>query len=126
MAVMTRETSEVRVPDGPWYSRAGREPGMWYVLFTMYAAGVALFSGPGQDQYWGRGACAGYAVAAVLALCTPGRLVRAGRMAALAAAIAGTVAGPVIWLAANRPDLPDVTVVLRSGSLLLAPRHPVP
>ncbi|HXL94843.1 MAG TPA: hypothetical protein VN969_38440 [Streptosporangiaceae bacterium] len=119
MAVMTCEKSDVLMPEGPWYSRAGREPGMWYVLFTVYAAGVALFSGPGQDQYWGRGACAGYAVAAVLALCTRGGLVRAGRMAALVAALAGTVAGPVIWLAAHQPDLPDVTVVLRSGSLLL-------
>ena len=119
MAVMTCEKSDVLMPEGPWYSRAGREPGMWYVLFTVYAACVALFSGPGQDQYWGRGACAGYAVAAVLALCTRGGLVRAGRMAALVAALAGTVAGPVIWLAAHQPDLPDVTVVLRSGSLLL-------
>jgi hypothetical protein len=116
MVVMTREKSEVRVPDRPWYSRIGREPGTWYMLFTVYAAAVALFCGAGQDQYWGRGACAGYAVAAMLVLCTRSRL---GRIAALVAALAGTVAGPVVWLTANQPNLPDVTVVLRSGSLLL-------
>jgi hypothetical protein len=120
MAVMTRETSEVRVPERPWYARIGREPGTWYVLFTVYAAAVALFSGPGQDQYWGRGACAGYAVAAMLVICTRGtRAPRLGRMVALGAALAGTVVGPVAWLATHQPNLPDVTVVLRSGSLLL-------
>jgi hypothetical protein len=113
MAVLTYERSNVQVPEQSWYQRAGREPGTWYALFAVYAAGVALFSGPGQDQYWGRGACCGYVLAAVLALGLR------NRVAALAAALAGTVAGPVIWLAAHRPDPSDVTVVLRSGSLLL-------
>jgi hypothetical protein len=93
-----------------------RRPDAWYAGFAVYAACVALFSGPGLDRWWGIWAAGGYAVAAALAACwrTP-----AGRPAALAAAVAGALAAPLTWLATQEPSTPDTTVVARSGILLL-------
>jgi hypothetical protein len=99
-----------------WYRRLPRRPEAWYAAFAIYAGAVALFSGLGQDRWWGVWACAGYAVAAVLAGCWRGPR---GRLGALAAALAGGLAWPLTWLATWRPATPDVTVVMRSGILLL-------
>jgi len=93
-----------------------RRPDAWYAGFAVYAACVAVFSGPGLDQWWGTWAAAGYAVAATVAA---SYRTRTGQLAALAAAVAGALVAPLTWLATQEPATPDVTVVARSGVLLL-------
>jgi hypothetical protein len=84
-------------------------------VFAVYAAGVAAFSGPGLDRWWGIWAAGGYAAAAAAAWCWRSR----GRQAALAASLAGALVAPVVWLATQAKATPDVTVVTRSAGLLL-------
>ncbi len=62
-------------------------------------------------------AAGGYAVAAVISVAAPGRA-WGGRLA-IAASLAGALAGPAIWLMTREPTPPDVAVVARSGVLLL-------
>ena len=95
----------------------GRGRAVWYAGFALYAAGVALFSGPGLDHWWGAWAAGGYAVAALITL-TAARRAWAGRLA-VAAAIAGALVAPALWLMTREPTPPDVAVVARSGVLLL-------
>ncbi len=107
-------------PGGParrlWLESVLRNPAAWYAGFAFYAAGVALFSGLGQDHWWGTWAAGGYAVAAVVAAC---RRTRGGQLAALAATVAGALVAPFVWLGTQAPATPDVVVVARSGALLL-------
>jgi hypothetical protein len=125
---------------------AARRPAAWYAGFALYAAGVALFSGRGLDRWWGIWAAGGYAIAAAVAVfggthgthgthgscgsrCTHGthdicgsRRIRCtcrGQAAALAVAVAGALAAPLVWLASREPVTPDALVVARSGVLLL-------
>ena len=97
----------------------------WYAGFALYAAGVALFSGLGQDHWWGAWAAGGYAIAAVMAVLAhvAGRRSARRRQVLVAASVAVSVAGaliaPTAWLMATASALPDVTVVARSGVLLL-------
>src|SRR5262245_8919290 len=101
-----------------WHRLSGavRRPAAWYAGFAVYAAGVALFSGPGLDHWWGAWAAGGYAAAAAIAaLCRS----RGGQVAALAVAVAGALAAPLSWLATREPITPDAAVVARSGVLLL-------
>jgi hypothetical protein len=86
-----------------------------YGAFALYAAGVALFSGPGLDHWWGTWAAGGYAIAAAI---TAWGRPWSGR-AAVAASLAGALIGPAIWLMTREPTPPDVAVVARSGVLLL-------
>ena len=51
-----------------WLDRVLRQPAAWYAGFAVYAACVALFSGPGLDHWWGTWAACGYAVAAAIAV----------------------------------------------------------
>jgi hypothetical protein len=95
---------------------AARRPAAWYAGFALYAAGVALFSGRGLDQWWGIWAAGGYAIAAAVAASRGPRGVQA---AALAVAVAGTLVAPLVWLATREPVTPDALVVARSGVLLL-------
>jgi hypothetical protein len=95
----------------------GRGRAMWYAGFAVYAAGVALFSGPGLDHWWGAWAAGGYAVAAVIMASAPGRAW--GARLAIAAAIALALAAPALWLMTKEPTPPDVAVVARAGALLL-------
>jgi hypothetical protein len=95
----------------------GRGRAMWYAGFAVYAAGVALFSGPGLDHWWGVWAAAGYAVAAVITLSAAGQAWCA--RLAVAVAIAGALAVPALWLMTREPTPPDVAVVARAGTLLL-------
>ena len=90
---------------------------VWYSGFAVYAAGVALFSGPGLDHWWGAWAAGGYAVAAVVTVAGSGRAW--GRRLAVAASLAGALAAPTLWLMTREPTPPDVAVVARSGVLLL-------
>src|SRR5215469_11987730 len=93
-----------------------RRPAAWYAGFAIYATGVALFSGPGLDHWWGAWAAGGYAAAAAIAATCRSR---GGQVAALAIAVAGALAAPLCWLATQEPSTPDATVVARSGVLLL-------
>jgi hypothetical protein len=95
----------------------GRGRAGWYAGFAVYAAGVALFSGPGLDHWWGAWAAGGYAIAAVITLTAAGR--GWGGRLAVAVAIAGALVAPAIWLMTKEPAPPDVAVVARSGVLLL-------
>jgi hypothetical protein len=90
---------------------------MWYAGFAVYAAGVALFSGPGLDHWWGAWAAGGYAIAAVIMVIAPGRAW--GARLAIAAAVAGALVAPALWLMTKEPTPPDVAVVARAGALLL-------
>jgi hypothetical protein len=92
----------------------------WYTAFALYAAGVALFCG-GLDRVWGDWAVAGYAVAAAVAAWQP---TRRGQHAALAVALLGALAGPLIWLAVLAHITSDSLVVENSAIQLL--RHGVP
>ncbi|HTU75939.1 MAG TPA: hypothetical protein VMG38_20675 [Trebonia sp.] len=103
----------------------GMARGRWlaacYAGFALYAAGVALFSGLGQDHWWGTWAAGGYAIAAALALLAR-RYSPNGRRLVGASAIVCVAVGliaPTAWLMATAQALPDVTVVARSGVLLL-------
>ena len=96
---------------------SGRHRAVWYAGFAVYAAGVALFSGPGLDHWWGAWAAGGYAIAAVIATAFPGRAW--GGWLAIAASLAGALAAPALWLMTREPTPPDVAVVARSGVLLL-------
>ncbi len=100
----------------------GSRRAVWYSGFALYAAGVALFSGPGLDHYWGAWAAGGYAVAAAITMVTagraPGRQALGARLA-IAASLAGALAAPTLWLLTKEPTPPDVAVVARSGVLLL-------
>jgi hypothetical protein len=105
----------------------GRRRAVWYSGFALYAAGVALFSGPGLDHYWGAWAAVGYAVAAAITVLAswrpPGwqapRWQALGARLAIAASLAGALAAPTLWLLTKEPTPPDVAVVARSGVLLL-------
>jgi hypothetical protein len=103
----------------------GRRLAAWYVGFAVYAAGVALFSGLGQDHWWGTWAAGGYAAAAVTAAAAAvvsRRSARGGRLlvaASVGVSVAGALIAPTLWLMATASALPDVTVVARSGVLLL-------
>jgi hypothetical protein len=114
-------TSAAPTPVAP-QRPAGRNglAAMWYAVFAVYAGGVAAFSGPGLDRWWGIWAAGGYAAAAALAWCWRSR----GRHAALAASLAGALVAPVVWLATQAPATPDVTVVTHSASLLLHHANP--
>src|SRR5215469_10088016 len=117
VATTSAAPAPVASPRTAW--RRGRAAA-WYAAFAVYAAGVAAFSGPGLDRWWGIWAVGGYAAAAVLAWCWRSR----GRQAALTASLAGALAAPVVWLATQAPATPDVTVVTRSAALLLHHGNP--
>jgi hypothetical protein len=95
----------------------GGRRAVWYAGFAVYAAGVALFSGPGLDHWWGAWAAGGYAAAAVITVTAAGRAWCA--RLAVAAAIAGALVAPALWLMTREPTPPDVAVVARAGVLLL-------
>jgi hypothetical protein len=118
MAILTpiAPPSQPNPPQTRRLTSALKHPATCYAGFALYAAGVALFSGLGQDQWWGIWAAGGYAVAAVVAARWPAR---AGRLTALAAAVAGALVAPSVWLMTQAPATPDVAVVARSGVLLL-------
>jgi hypothetical protein len=98
-----------------------RRAAWWYAGFAIYAAGVAIFSGPGDDRSWGIWASFGYAAAAAVAAAWPSRRGQAG---AMMAALAGALAAPLSWLALTAPATPDVAVVTRSGALLASHATP--
>jgi hypothetical protein len=95
----------------------GRRRGVWYAGFALYAAGVALFSGPGLDHWWGTWAAGGYAVAAVISGVASGRAW--GERLAVAVGLTGALAASALWLMTQEPTPPDVAVVARAGVLLV-------
>jgi hypothetical protein len=90
----------------------GRRYAAWFAGFAVYAAGVALFSGPGLDRWWGAWAVGGYGLAGLAAAAGRGRL-------GITLALAGALAAPTLWLITREPVTPDAAVVARSGVLLL-------
>src|SRR5215469_7496441 len=94
-----------------WLRHACGRVEVWYAGFAVYAAGMALFSGPGEDHYWGIWASGGYAAAAALAWRWPSRR---GRVVALATAAAGALAAPTAWLTICAPATPEAAVVSRA------------
>ncbi len=108
----------------------GRRLAAWYMGFAVYAAAVALFSGLGQDHWWGTWAAGGYATAAVVAAAAAmvaRRSARGGRLlagASVGVSVAGALIAPTLWLMTTASALPDVTVVARSGVLLLHHGNP--
>jgi hypothetical protein len=100
-------------------------PATWYAGFAAYAAGVALFCGPGLDHWWGTWAAPGYAAAALVAAVGTARgHRRAAQAVALAVAVAAALIAPLTWLATREPLTADAAVVMRSGALLA--RHGTP
>jgi phosphatidylinositol alpha-1,6-mannosyltransferase len=83
------------------------------------------FSGLSLDQRWGARVGIGYAVAAAVAVAANlvrRRSSRGGRMllaASVGAGALGALILPVLWLMTSAPATSDVTVVSRSGALLL-------
>ena len=97
----------------------------WYAGFAAYAAGVVAFSGLSLDERWGIWVGIGYAVAAVVAFAgsvAARRSVHGGRLllaASVGVSVAGVLIAPTMWLVTSEPATSDVTVVARSGTLLL-------
>jgi hypothetical protein len=111
-----RPLGPVAPPDQPKTQPRSCRAAVCYAAFTLYSIGVAVFSGLSQDRCWGICASTGYAAAAVIAAVWPARR---GRLAALAAALAGALTAPLTWLAGLAPATPVVAVVTRSAALLL-------
>jgi hypothetical protein len=97
----------------------------WYAGFGVYAAGVVAFSGLSLDQRWAMRAGIGYAAAAVLAIAANvvgRRSSRGGRLllaASVGVGLLGALILPVLWIMTSAHATSDVTVVARSGALLL-------
>ncbi len=85
-------------------------------ISAIYGLLVALLSGEPLHRLWGAWACAGYAAAALIAA-----LWRSGRGPAAAAAVslAGALAGPLVQLAAQGRNMPEVSVIEHAAVLLL-------
>lgn len=76
MGTLTAPAPTTPLAGPPWSAGRGpasRKAAAWYAVFAAYAGGVAAFSGPGEDRWWGIWAVGGYAAAAI-ALTWPPRL----------------------------------------------------
>ena len=83
---------------------------------AIFALLVALLSDQPVHRLWGVWACAGYAAAALItAVWRSGR----GISAAAAVSLAGAVVGPLVQLAAQGRNMPEVTVIEHAAALLL-------
>ncbi|MEV7561949.1 hypothetical protein [Streptomyces sp. NPDC089795] len=83
-----------------------------WLLAAAWALSFPLFSSLAPHRLWGWCAAVGYLAAAVAT--AVGR-----RRAALAAALLGAVALPLLWLVLTGRGQSEVTVIERSGRLLL-------
>ncbi|WP_405922061.1 glycosyltransferase 87 family protein [Streptomyces sp. NBC_00122] len=92
-------------------SRTARCTAGW-LLAAAWALSFPLLSSLGPHRLWGWCAAAGYLGAA-------GATALGHRRAALTAALLGAVAVPLLWLALTGQGQSEVTVVERSGRLLL-------
>ncbi|WNM44373.1 glycosyltransferase 87 family protein [Kitasatospora sp. CM 4170] len=106
----------------------GRPPGgrrlLWsggWLVAAGWAAAFPLLSALGPHRSWGLIATAGYLGAAVAVLVLPPQWARSG---AAAVALAGAVVVPLLVLVTAGQGQSEVTVVERSGDLLL--RHGTP
>ena len=95
---------------------AGRVLPVLLSASAIFALLVALLSGEPIHRLWGIWACTGYATAALIAA-----VWRSGRGAAAAAAVslAGALLGPLVQLAAQGRNMPEVTVIEHAAVLLL-------
>ena len=95
---------------------AGRVLPVLLSAAAVFALLVALVSGEPVHRLWGVWACAGYAAAALItAVWRSGR----GACAAAAVSLAGAVVGPLVQLAAQGRNMPEVTVIEHAAALLL-------
>jgi hypothetical protein len=92
-----------------------------YAISAVFAAGVGTFAGQQVQASWGRWAAGGYVLATAITL-----LWRhpAARTTATAAAFAGAVVAPLVWLVTGGRHMSTVgmgalTVVKRAGRLLV-------
>jgi hypothetical protein len=97
----------------------------WYAVFAAFAGVVIATSGQPAQWTWAAWAVGGYGLAAV----TGALFRRRGREAALAIALAGSLAAPLTWQATLGDKMPkadegSLKVVARSAVLLL--RHGTP
>ncbi len=84
--------------------------------FAIFAVLVALLSREPIHRLWGVWACAGYASAALIAaVWKTGR----GAWAAAAVSLAGALVGPLVQLAAQGRNMPEVSVIEHAAALLL-------
>ncbi|WP_371618788.1 glycosyltransferase 87 family protein [Streptomyces sp. NBC_00454] len=81
------------------------------LLAAAWALSFPLFSSLGPHRLWGWCAAAGYLAAAALAVRRP--------HAAVAAALTGAIAVPLLWLVLSGQGQSEVMVIERSGRLLL-------
>src|SRR5258708_19228202 len=102
---------------------AGSVVAVMYAVFAVYAGGVALFSGLGDDRWWGIWAVGGYAAAAALAWSWRSRR---GRRAAPAARPAGPPAAPLTWPATPAPAPPHGEVPAPAAAPPPPPPPPLP
>lgn len=102
-----------RVP-GP-LPRGGGVVAAWFGAIALYAAAIALFTGPGHDRVWGTWAAGAYAVSALAALLWRSR----GTDAALLLSLAGALIGPVSWLLTIGPGANETKVFNRATVMLL-------
>ena len=101
---------------------ADRRRAVWYAAFGLYAAGVALFSGPGLDHWWGAWAAGGYALAAVIEVTVSVTVAWSGRLA-IAASLAGALAAPTLWLMTREPTPAGCRGGGQGGGAAAASRH---
>ncbi|MFD3694734.1 glycosyltransferase 87 family protein [Streptomyces sp. NPDC058646] len=87
-----------------------------WLLAAAWALSFPLFSALEPHRLWGWCAAAGYLAAAVAT--------RFGRRGALAAALLGAVVLPLVWLVLTGQGQSEVTVIERSGRLLLESGRP--
>src|SRR5260221_3818510 len=100
----------------------GRRRAVLYGGFALYAAAVALFSGPGLDHWWGTWAAGGYAIAAAI---TAWGHPWSGRTA-VAVSPAGALIRSAILLLTQGTTPPALARVCRYLVLLLRHGSPLP
>lgn len=100
-----------------WYAPGRRVLAGWLAVFACYGIAMAL-TADRAESFWGLTAGAGYAVAAVVAWRSRGRLLPP------LLAVAGAVAVPSAVLPVRLPALSEIGVVTRSAELLLRYGNP--
>jgi hypothetical protein len=86
-----------------------------FIVCTVFAVLVAIFSSDSVHRLWGTIAACGYGLALIALLGWRTR----GRDLALGLSFCGALLAPLAWMAANALEQPEVAVVARSGMTLI-------